>query len=468
MPTGVATSAYYEASVREFLRASSQTVMGCLVEATGQGADATQIQAWREEIRFLCAALPDIDGTLLLEFTVPRLGSRIDAVILSGPALFVVEFKVGERQVSRADMDQVWDYALDLKNFHEASHVLPIFPLLVVTESPPLGHRWGEPSQDRVFPPVPCAPSEMLTLVQAALAQTRGAEIDGASWLRAAYRPTPSIIEAARALYANHSVEAIARSDAGARNLAVTSSRVESIVEEAQHLGHKAVIFVTGVPGAGKTLVGLNVAARRRADTSSHAVFLSGNGPLVKVLREALTLDELRRVRARGTSVRKGDVQQKVKAFIQNVHHFRDEGLNQTSPPADRIVIFDEAQRAWTREMTADFMKRKKGRPDFSESEPEFLLSYMSRHAGWAAVVCLVVEGRRSTGARRASAPGLKRSLASTTRGVCSCPLICRTVSMQQVHRLKPSRRRATLSPTRRCTSPCRSVRFAPSTCPGS
>ena len=119
------------------------------------------------------------------------------------------------------------------------------------------------------------------------------------------------------------------------------------------------------MPGAGKTLVGLNVATKKRGDTPTHAVFLSGNGPLVKVLREALARDEMTRLRAKNDRTRKGVVQQKIKAFIQNVHHFRDAGLNQEGPPSDRVVIFDEAQRAWNREMTADFMRRKKGRPGF-------------------------------------------------------------------------------------------------------
>ena len=148
------------------------------------------------------------------------------------------------------------------------------------------------------------------------------------------------------------------------------------------------------MPGAGKTLVGLNVATKKRGDTPTHAVFLSGNGPLVKVLREALARDEITRLRARNDKTRKGIVQQKIKAFIQNVHHFRDTGLNEEGPPSDRVVIFDEAQRAWNREMTADFMRRKKGRPGFTQSEPEFLLSYLNRHTDWAVVICLVGGGQ--------------------------------------------------------------------------
>jgi hypothetical protein len=171
---------------------------------------------------------------------------------------------------------------------------------------------------------------------------------------------------------------------------------VEKVIDEAQKLHRKAIVFVTGVPGAGKTLVGLNVATQRREEGSpTHAVFLSGNGPLVAVLREALIRDELGRRREQGEIVRKGSVAQQVKPFIQNVHHFRDEGLREESlPPHDHVVIFDEAQRAWDLAKTSDFMRRRKKRPGFQQSEPQFLISYMDRHFDWAVIVCLVGGGQ--------------------------------------------------------------------------
>ena len=141
-------------------------------------------------------------------------------------------------------------------------------------------------------------------------------------------------------------------------------------------------------------MVGLNVATKRRGDDATHAVFLSGNGPLVKVLHEALVRDEVQRLRARNDQTRKGAVQQKVKAFIQNVHHFRDEALRHSGPPADHVVIFDEAQRAWNQHKTAQFMKQRKGQSYFQQSEPAFLISYMDRHSDWAVIVCLVGGGQ--------------------------------------------------------------------------
>ena len=166
------------------------------------------------------------------------------------------------------------------------------------------------------------------------------------------------------------------------------------MVDEAQAHGRKRICFVTGVPGAGKTLVGLNLATRREADQPTHAVFLSGNGPLVAVLREALTRDEVARRKEQGEKVRKGEVGESVKAFIQNVHHFRDDALIESGPPIEHVVIFDEAQRAWNLKQTASFMLRKKRRPGFPDSEPEFLISYMDRHNDWAVIVCLVGGGQ--------------------------------------------------------------------------
>lgn len=346
------------------------------------------------EISDLKTALEGIDGVLLLEFDVPRIGSRIDAVLITGPIVFVIEFKVGEAQVKTAHYNQAWDYALDLKNFHQASHGTPIIPILVATEAVGFEPSLLDPADDGVHPPIRCNSEQLREALQLGLKCANGTTLDAVEWAKAPYQPTPTIIEAAQALYAHHSVDAIARHDAGARNLGVTSQRVEEIVEDARSRGRKAIVFVTGVPGAGKTLVGLNVATKKRGDSPTHAVFLSGNGPLVKVLCEALARDEVQRLRSKGDSTRKGEVRQKIKAFIQNVHHFRDEGLNRDGPPSDRVVIFDEAQRAWNHGMTADFMRRKKGRQGFTKSESEFLLSYLDRHPDWAVVICLVGGGQ--------------------------------------------------------------------------
>jgi hypothetical protein len=388
---GERRAAYYSDVVGQFLSTNADQVIGALATANPFELDPHQRDAWQEEIQILRSALAGVSGFLYLEFDVPRLGSRIDAVLISGPAIFPIEFKCGERQFRPADRDQAWDYALDLKNFHRASHEAPILPILVATEAPTSDPEWKPPHQDDVREPRKCNAADLGRVIREGLALTSGPDLDGEAWGRAPYHPTPTIIEAARALYARHSVEAISRSEAEGKNLAVTSVAVEEIIEQACARNEKAIIFVTGVPGAGKTLVGLNIATRHSKQGADRAVFLSGNGPLVDVLREALTRDELTRA---PQGIRKGTIKAKVKAFIQNVHHFRDEGIRTEAAPFDHVVIFDEAQRAWNKEKTADFMKRRKGIPNFEFSEPAFLISYLHRHPDWAAVVCLVGGGQ--------------------------------------------------------------------------
>jgi Schlafen group 3, DNA/RNA helicase domain len=384
-------SAYYGATVEAFLSEDPVYITGKLAKSHGHDVELEQLRAWEEEIKILPPALKDTAGTIYLEFDVPRLASRIDAVLIVGPAILAIEFKVGEKLYRTAHYNQIWDYALDLKNFHLASHNAPIFPLLVATEAAHSDADWQGPDSDQVHPPRRCTSDGIATAVRDAISVAKGLALDAAEWGKSPYHPTPTIIEAARSLYFRHSVEAISRHDAGATNLSVTSTAVENIIEGVQRERRKAIIFVTGVPGAGKTLVGLNVATRRRDFGESRAVFLSGNGPLVAVLQEALVRDELVRTKRR---VRKGVVRLPIKAFIQNVHHFRDEGMRRPDPPYDHVVIFDEAQRAWNRDKTADFMKRRKRVPNFNSSEPEFLISYLDRHPDWAVVICLVGGGQ--------------------------------------------------------------------------
>ena len=387
--------AWYTASIADFRQTQSQIILGLLAANSDFALIPTQRDAWVAEINFLRNSLDGLTGSLLLEFSIPRMGRRIDAVILVGPVVFVVEFKVGERIFDRVSLDQVWDYALDLKNFHEASHAVAIVPILVATEATGSRTVSLKADDDNVYRPISVGAAGFREVVDLAVQRITGCALDDQQWARAPYHPTPTIVEAARCLYAQHSVEAIARHDAGAQNLRVTSRRVEELVDEARENGHKLICFVTGVPGAGKTLVGLNIATRRREpEQPTHAVFLSGNGPLVAVLREALTRDEVIRRKNQGERVRKGKVAESVKAFIQNVHHFRDDQLIESAPPIEHVVIFDEAQRAWNLKQTASFMRRKKRRAGFSQSEPEFLISCMDRHQDWAVIICLVGGGQ--------------------------------------------------------------------------
>lgn len=388
--------AWYGATVEVFLQTPADEVVNNLIVNSEFPVLPTQRDAWVGSINVLCASLIGLEGSIFLEFNIPRMGRRIDAVVIIGPVCLVVEFKIGEAEFNRQDVEQAWDYALDLKNFHEASHTISIVPVLVASEANISLPTSLIADHDEVYKPIYVGSDGLRSVIDLAQQAIAGSDIDQKRWPTASYRPTPTIIESARALYAQHSVQDIARNDAGAQNLAVTSLKIDDLVDDAIENEKKIICFVTGVPGAGKTLVGLNVATRHRRELElpTHAVYLSGNGPLVAVLTEALTRDEVAHHKSLGEKVRKGEVRTKVKAFIQNVHNFRDEALKDPGAPADHVVIFDEAQRAWNLQKTASFMLRRKNRPGFDMSEPEFLISYMDRHEDWAVIVCLVGGGQ--------------------------------------------------------------------------
>jgi len=358
----------------------------------------TQKDAWLEQTTVLQSALKPYQdqGAIYLEFTVPRMGSRIDAIVIIGPVLFVLEFKVGETAFLTKDLDQVTDYALDLRNFHEGSHDVVIAPILISTMAET--RRQFTPTSvpsDRLLEASRTHADDLGKTMAAILDLVKGADIPIEHWQQSGYKPTPTIIEAALALYRNHSVRSIARNDAGAMNLHLTSGTVAEIIESAKKSKQKAICFVTGVPGAGKTLVGLDAAARHLDKKDNlHTVYLSGNGPLVKILQEVLARDKVRQEKKNGTPITKAEALIAVKPIIQNVHHFRDDCLKTTKAPHEHVAVFDEAQRAWNLEMTVDFMRRKKKVADFDQSEPQFLLSCLDRHDDWAVVVCLVGGGQ--------------------------------------------------------------------------
>ena len=328
--------AYYSGSISSFLMAEEDHILGQLMIEDSFRTEDIQKNAWRAEIQVLKEQLASFpDGEIAFEFTIPRMGHRVDAVLIIQGIIFLLEFKVGDDTYAKSTKDQVMDYALDLKYFHAA--------------------------------PLPMD-----------------------AWLDARYAPTPTIIEAAQALYRAHSVRDISRSDAGAENLTVTTAAINQIIDECKARHKKAICFITGVPGAGKTLAGLNIAnARHQFNEDEHAVFLSGNGPLVAVLQEALARD-----RAATHNVTKEQARRETKSFIQVIHKFRDEALSSSQPPVEKVAIFDEAQRAWDADALMKFMKRKKGVADFQQSEPEFLISVMDRHADWAVIVCLIGGGQ--------------------------------------------------------------------------
>lgn len=397
--SGLAARAYYGAGLREFRSSSDESVVAALVRASPFAIETTQRDAWLKEITIMRAALADIagDGLIAFEFVVPRVGKRIDVLLVLAATVYVLEFKVGAKEFAADALRQVWDYALDLKNFHSTSHQASIAPILVATAAREPDANVGiELDHDGVLRPLRATPTTLGGVLRGIASAVRGASIDPMAWASGTYKPTPTIIEAALALYGGHGVEAISRSEGDAINLTQTTARIDEIVRTARDGRHKAICFVTGVPGAGKTLVGLNTATKYHDKTSElYSVFLSGNGPLVRILCEALASDRTKASRATAKRVSLGEARSEVKAFVQNVHHFRDQCIRDApEPPPEHVALFDEAQRAWNKAQTAAFMQRKKGHPNFAMSESTFLISCMDRHTDWAVIVCLVGGGQ--------------------------------------------------------------------------
>ncbi len=388
--------AYYSDSIANFLISDPDRLLGILERRNEFSLELNQRDAWLEEIQILQSVLKPYQGGVYFEYSIPRLGQRIDVVLLIGPAIFVLEFKVGEKEFPSYAIDQVWDYALDLKNFHETSHDRFIAPILIATEAEAAALCIAPtPKHPDLLFPIKSNVHLLGNAIGQVLKCAKGENIDPKEWEVGRYCPTPTIIEAALALYRGHSVEEISRNDAAAINLTKTTDCISSIISEAKRESHKAICFVTGVPGAGKTLVWLNIATTHMDKSNDlYSVFLSGNGPLVAILREALARDKVRREGERGIKIRKREALSEVKAFVQNVHNFRDEYLDTTQVPVEHVALFDEAQRAWNADQTSNFMRRKKHIHGFNCSEPEFLISCLNRHTDWAVIVCLVGGGQ--------------------------------------------------------------------------
>ncbi len=387
---------YYSDSIATFLKTKSDEILGTLTRNSDFDVEQNQRDAWIEEIHILQKTLQGHDGAIYFEYSIPRMGKRIDVVLLIGPVICVLEFKIGEKEFLTYATDQVFDYALDLKNFHESSHEKLIAPFLIATKTDSAAPIVATtPQNDKLLFPIKCNSALLDQTLANVLRFADGPDIDRKQWESGRYSPTPTIIEAATALYNGHSVTEISRSDASATNLRETAESISNVIRSSKERRQKSICFVTGVPGAGKTLVGLDIANEHSDESNDlYSVFLSGNGPLVAILREALTRDKVRQDKNRGVKTKKGEAMSAVKVRIQNVHNFRDECLVDQKPPKEHVALFDEAQRAWNVAQTSDFMARKKSTPNFNKSEPEFLISCLDRHQDWAVIICLVGGGQ--------------------------------------------------------------------------
>lgn len=382
--------AYYSSSIADFLAADADYILGQLmIQAEFETADP-QKNAWESEIELLKKELYSFSGgEIAFEYTIPRMGHRIDVVCIIQGIIFLLEFKVGAKKHEHATEDQVMDYALDLKYFHEKSKGRYIVPVDVSTKAPDRENQIVI-MDDYILKPLLSNSHTIARDIQCVLDRISDSPLRMDDWIQSRYAPTPTIIEAAQALYRNHSVADISRNDAGNQNLTETTDAVNRIIDRCKKNHKRAICFITGVPGAGKTLAGLNIAnSRQQFESDEHAVFLSGNGPLVDVLQEALAQSEAQR-----TGISLKNARRETKAFIQAIHKFRDEAISTEDPPIEKVAVFDEAQRAWDAQKLSQSMRNKKGQKEFNQSEPHFLLSIMDRHTDWAVIVCLIGNGQ--------------------------------------------------------------------------
>lgn len=386
---------YYSATIADFLRQPISDILGT-IHANDISAETTiqQNNAWESEIHILKDQLRSFaDGRIIFEYTIPRMGKRVDAVVLYQNIVFLLEFKCGDTEHRQATYDQVYDYALDLRNFQKESHDKLLVPIMVATRAAAIACDIRE--RERIVEPLRCNAGNISAAINAVAIRFKEPSFDYVAWENSEYLPTPTIVEAAQALYRGHNVHDITRSDAGAENLTITTEEINRIIDYSKVNSRKSICFVTGVPGAGKTLVGLNIAIQRSdAQQGEHAVFLSGNYPLVTVLQEALARDKVEHEKQQGDCISKAEALRSTSAFIQIIHKYRDSFVGNQNVPPERVAIFDEAQRAWTQDMIEKFMITKKGVSPFPYSEPEFLISTMDRHKDWAVIICLVGGGQ--------------------------------------------------------------------------
>jgi DUF2075 family protein len=427
------TRCLYNSSFDAFIKKDNSSIFGVLCDRYHGEALTTTREAWSAEIAIMKQTLYPFlnqNGQIVFEYDIPRLGKRIDIVLLLKGIVFCLEFKVGESKILEADIDQVLDYALDLKYFHKFSQDRIIVPILIATK-----HRNSSTDiqnsiyADKVVNPLVTGELGISDLIDKVLKAFPSQTPVDMNWINSPYAPTPTIIEAARALYENHSVEDITRHEADKASTDQTIRYILEIIQESKQKQEKSICFVTGVPGAGKTLVGLEVAVKQTYQDQDvpiedeQAVYLSGNGPLVAVLNEALAQDNYKKCRERNENKKLSDSRREVSKSIQMIHRYRDNMLAKIKNPVENgileidpdkavkqektgygevehVAIFDEAQRSWTHKRLADYLKRggtygnKLKVPNFPMSEAAFLIWSLDQREDWATIVCLVGGGQ--------------------------------------------------------------------------
>lgn len=423
----------FSCKIAEFLTTESNLVFGTICENYHGDVLSSQREAWLNEIELMKRVLSkncDSNGEIIFEYDIPRLGKRVDIILLLNGIIFCCEFKDGKADILEKDIDQVFDYALDLKHFHRFSHNQIIVPILIPTNySRSSNIIQMSVYDDKVINPLVSGKNNLQDLIQKVLERFPNEPSINPNWIISPYAPTPTIIEAAKSLYENHSVENITRHESDQVYTDRTISYLISVIKKSKEKKQKSICFVTGVPGAGKTLVGLDVAIKQTYQGQKEpvkdegAVYLSGNGPLVAVLTEALAQDNLKRCHERNEKKKITDSRREVSKSIQMIHRYRDNMLAKIKNPVENgileidpekavkmeesgfgevehVAIFDEAQRSWTHDRLANYLKRggtygnKLKVPNFPVSEASFLIWSLDQREDWATIICLVGGGQ--------------------------------------------------------------------------
>ncbi len=404
-------SAFFSSTVHKFLATDSSQILGELNLHARNSVSSLRVStviSWERTISVLKTTLTQIatefssagNWGLLLEYEIPRRDRRIDVVLLAGSLVIVLEFKTGDSGDEATARRQAEHYALELRDFHRESRGLFLVPVVISRGASEFVPPSVDPSDDLVRAVLVANDESLAKAIRHAVAKnlraSSGKQFDLNLWNRSAYQPIPNIVEAAQILFAKQSVRELSHAHTDTYNLTKTTDLLVAAVERAQRERRKIICFVTGVPGAGKTLAGLNAvhSPELMRDNRPAGCFLSGNVPLVKVITEALAVDN----HARSDDSLE-ESRRRIRTFIQSVHSFLKEYRGSDKLPPEGVIVFDEAQRAWDAvKVRKEFLQRataaERDALTTVNSEPAMMLGIMDRLLDWGVIIALVGGGQ--------------------------------------------------------------------------
>ncbi len=398
---------YYNNDISNFLCDNPDEILGSLLNYNskcGLNCSQEQAEAWKQQIFFLQNKLKNsmYSGQIIFEYNIVRLGKRIDVVLLIKHIVFLLEFKNGATRYLARDAEQAEDYAIDIKNFHKESEKLYVCPILIATNAENRKNIIDNYDNMQIQLQYANDNTFMNCIKDVCNKYGTDEKIDFTKWYNSQYCPTPTIIEVAIAMYKYHTVAEIAHSEAGQEDIDACEKKIKEIIEYSKINHKKSICFITGVPGAGKTLIGLDLVANNlNVEKNIKSVYLSGNGSLVAVLRKALIENELDRknkISKEKLSINKRkEINAGVNTFIQEAYKFRKDNIsnldNEDYEPPENVIIFDEAQRCWSKSKLTNWTKKKIGK-DITVSEPNYFIQIMNKRKDWAVIICLVGLGQ--------------------------------------------------------------------------